>query len=272
MTHIRLNMGSAGLGMPGAYPIHVYSGGPAGSMARTPAEWTPSPEVNANYADGAALYGPLGAADSGGFPAVATKSTAVYQQPNAKSKTIGTLGINTRVKVLAVSGGWWQIYSTGGLGWVPAANMKDAPNDVPGDGVTALQQALTDLAALGLNTDPGGVTGIVNYGTLSALANSMAYVSGDIKGGETMRLAMTAALQGALISKTVTTAATNFVRTSAKPLAVGIQIYIAKRRGAAGEAGGFLPSAPSAWNPTTVGLAIAGGVVLLGGLYLVLKK
>lgn len=216
-------------------------------------------------------YGLAGLAGLGaaGFPARTTGSARVYNKPGGGT-VVTTLAANTRVNVTAIQGMWSQTSQ----GWIESRLLVDDPNAISSDGVQMLQASLNDLAAFGFpQVATTETNGVIGPATVRAVANSLSIVSGDIKGGKKTTDIIAAALNVALISDKVDQMAQTYVRQYAKPLAVAIQIYVARKRGQQMPSeGGFLPGMTSGWNPTTLALAGLGAIVVLGGLYIVFKK
>ena len=56
--------------------------------------------------------------------AVTVRSTEIKQQPFSDAKTIATLGEKSSVEVLSRSGGWFNISSSKGNGWVRMLSLR----------------------------------------------------------------------------------------------------------------------------------------------------
>jgi hypothetical protein len=215
-------------------------------------------------------YGGLGGAVN--LPLVTTRAAFIYTHPAFNSNTRQTLKSGTRFSATVVKNGFAQSPA----GWIALIDTAQDPSQIPGDGIVMLQTSLKDLAATGAQTDPGSTSGVLDGATLRAVGAALSIVAGDIKGGPNVALALQTAINLALVNSSAASAATKAVTAAAKPLAVAIQVYVAKKRGQAlpempGDGGGG-GSGMTAWTPKKMAMYGAGGLAVIGILYFLLKK
>lgn len=80
--------------------------------------------------------------------AVTKRATDLREKPSADAKSLSTVPANTTVKVLARSGGWTQVESSGAKGWVNVFHVS-FPSAVQSTGSGGSLSSLTSALGFG---------------------------------------------------------------------------------------------------------------------------
>lgn len=151
-----------------------------------------------------------------------------------------------------------------GLGAVPP--MTCSPPGLIRD----LQTSLTALSEFVPGANPKGIDDKIGPNTLTAVAAAISAIGGELK--KELEVIINAAIVVGALSDDVRRRAYSVICSQAKTLTAAVNVYVAKRKyGAAGtptDSGGMLPTGMS---PLTIGIIVAAGVAVVGGLYLILS-
>lgn len=152
-----------------------------------------------------------------------------------------------------------------GLGAVPP--MVCSPAGLIRD----LQTALTALSEFVPAANPRGIDDKVGPNTLLAVSAAIGAIGGELK--KSLEVIINAGIGVGALNDTVRRQAYSLICSQAKTLTAAVNVYVAKKKyGAAGTPTdtGIFPS--GGMSPMTIGIIVAAGVAVVGGLYLILSS
>lgn len=80
-----------------------------------------------------------------GDNATAVKTDSLRDQPFADAKTVATLNAGSTVEIIKREGGWYQVKSAQGSGWIRMLSLRRGDGDKPAAGASA--SSLASLAS-----------------------------------------------------------------------------------------------------------------------------
>lgn len=97
-----------------------------------------------------------------GENATAVKTDSLKDQPFADAKTVATLNVGSSVEIIKRDGGWYQVKSAQGSGWVRMLSLRrgDGGKPAPGTSASSLASLASGRAGTGTVVATTGVRGL----------------------------------------------------------------------------------------------------------------